>query len=163
MARTAFAYLRLFKPNGGTLRLPRAIAVLAELDEMVNAAQVSAGGHGGARRAATPAMWAAGMEQMLNSRADLDLPLGDHGHLRTLVYALAGMPTAHAERIGEQGDDVGHKRAVTGTGVSPPQPPEEPLKRDLTWLQQQFEYGAITEQERDERQAAARAKYARAS
>ncbi|HEY4294535.1 hypothetical protein [Luteibacter sp.] len=161
VARAALAYLRLFKPAKTTLRLTKAAAVLAELEELVNAAQVCADERSGMRRAATPAMWAAGMEQMLNNRADLNLPLGNHNYLRKVVYALADQPAAHAERKGEVERRAGHHRVGTGTGISPPQPPEDPLKRDLAWLEKQYEYGAISKEERDERQSAARAKYAR--
>lgn len=101
LGRALVEYLALFTPPKQKLRLSRAVKLVAALDALVREGSVCRDERGGARRAAGPAQWAAGMEQMLEQRAKLTLPLGNHHYLRSVVYSIADQADAAAERARE--------------------------------------------------------------
>lgn len=158
LGRAALQYLHLFKPPKTTLRLSRAVKLLAELADLVDPGTVCRDERSGMRRPATPATWAAGIEQMLAQRDRLTLPLSQHNYLRQVVYAIADQADAAAER---QREETLRRRQASpaGTGVSPPQPPENKLVNELRWLRQQLDYEQIDQDEYDRAAAEAKARY----
>jgi len=158
LGRTALQYLHLFKPRKTSLRLARAVRLVAELAELADAGTVCRDERSGVRRPATPALWAAGIEQLLAQRDRLELPLANHHYLRAVVYGLADKADAAAERQREETLRQGRHRS-SGTGVSPPQPPEDRLQNTLRYIAQLHSYGQITDAERDQKIADAKAKY----
>lgn len=158
LGRTTLQYLHLFKPAKTALRLSRAFKVVAELADLVDAGSVCRDERSGDRRPTNPALWAAGIEQMLVQRDRLELPLTNHNYLRKVVWGLADQADAAAERQRDVDLRQG-RRTGSGSGVSPPQPPEDPLVRDLRYIDQCFGYGQFDEAERDRRKAEARAKH----
>lgn len=98
VARAAMAYLRLFKPPKTALRLTRAIKLLQELVALIADGSVCRDERSRVRRPASPLVWVAGIEQMLQQADRLTLPLASHGYLREVVYGLADKADAIAER-----------------------------------------------------------------
>ena len=157
LGRATLQYLHLFKPAKTSLRISRAIKVVAELADLADAGTVCRDERAGVRRPASPALWAAGIEQMLAQRERLELPLANHNYLRTIVYSLADAADAVTERQRES--DQRNGRRSTGTGISPPQPAEDRLINELRYQRQLLDYGQIDQAEYDRRATAARSHY----
>jgi len=118
VARAALAYLRLFKPAKAALRTSRAIKLLQDLGERIASGAVSRDERAGVRRRTTPAMWAAGIDQMLQQQGSLELPLSNHNYLRKVVYAIADAADLDAERRREAGLRRGRREPDPATGDS---------------------------------------------
>lgn len=151
LGRAVIGYLRLFKPKTA-LRTARAIKIVEELLALVNAGTVCRDERGGLRRPASPAIWAAGIEQMLAAPGKLTLPLANHHYLRAIVYGLADQADAAAERQREAQVRVGNRPPA------PSAPRETPLQAQLAYLASQLRLGAITQAEHDAQADAARIK-----
>lgn len=109
LGRAVLSYLRLFKPHSQALRLGRATKIVGELVDLVNAGTVCRDERGDVRRAATPSMWAAGIEQMLASPPS-GLPLSNHHYLRAVVFGIADSSEAKAEAKVEEQRRAGQHR-----------------------------------------------------
>lgn len=157
IGRVIGPYLRLFATGKRGVQLRRAVALIDDLVMLVEAGSVCSDERVGVRRPATPAMWAAGIEQMLASPPSG--ALGNHNYLRKVVFGLADSADASAERQREASARAGNRRA----GPSDSAAAESPLQTHLAWLRQQIEYGAITREQHDEQAAAARIKFGGAS
>jgi hypothetical protein len=157
LGRAAIDYLSLFTPAKQKLRLARAVKILTTLDALVREGSVCRDERQGVRRPATVLHWVAGIEQMLEQRARLTLPLLNHNYLRSVVFGIADQAAAGEEQQREQNARAGRARA--GTGVSPPVPPEDPMTRDLRYLDQMHNYGQLSDEEWDEKRAEILAKY----
>ncbi len=155
LGRATLSYLRLFKPAKTALQMAKAVRIVQELDALVRVGTVCTDERSGIRRPATPAVWAAGIDQMLHNRGSLTLPLDGHNYLRKVVFGLADAADAKAEQAREADARAG--RHLT-TGVSPKGEPEDKLRNQLAWLRSQLEYGQINQAEHDLQVAAARAK-----
>ena len=102
LGRAVLSYLRLFKPHSQALRLGRAVKIVSELMALVESGTVCRDERTDVRRAATPSMWAAGIDQMLASPPS-GLPLANHHYLRAVVFGIADSSEAKAEaRVEEQ-------------------------------------------------------------
>jgi hypothetical protein len=156
LGRATLAYLRLFKPPKATLRTSRAVKLVQALWELVCAGSVCKDERSGLLRPASQALWADGIDQMLQASAALSLPLENHDHLRAVVYGLADAADAKRERAREVDARAVRQRPV---GVSPAGPPEDRLQNELAWLRQQVGYGAMDEAEYERRAAEAREKF----
>jgi len=141
--RAVLAYLRLFKPPKTGLRAARAVKLAREVATLVTAGTVCKDERSGIRRPATPAMWAAGIEQMLAQRDRMSLPLESHGYLRAVVYGIADSADAVAERAAEE-------RVRSGRHLAGDEKPaarsasEGKLSNQLAWIEQQLGYGTMT-------------------
>jgi hypothetical protein len=140
LARAVLSYLRLFKPVKTALRTVRAIKLLQELLGLIRTGTVCRDERGGIQRPATPAMWIAGIEQMLQQIGGLDLPLGSHGYLRKVVYGLADAADAVAER---RRHDEARKRPRTGNDEAASSPIS--LDGKLATLKLRRELGKISQ------------------
>ena len=156
LGRATIGYLRLFKPAKTALRTARAVKIVAELDALVRVGNVCRDERGGLRRPATPATWAAGIEQILVAPPS-GLPLTNHHYLRAIVYGLADQADAVAERARETVVRSGAHRA----GPSPVVPREDPLKAELAYLKQMFDHDAYSKAEYDKKCAAAHVRHAK--
>lgn len=154
LGRAVLEYLGLFSPTKQKLRLSKAVKLVAELDELVKAGTVCRDERMGVWRTCTAAQWVAGIEQMLEKRATLTLPLSNHNYLRAIVFGIADQADANAENRREANARVGHSKS-RGTGISPPQPREDPLTNELKYLDQLRAYDQISDAEYDIRRAAA--------
>jgi len=155
LGRAVLGYLRLFRPAKTALRTVRAIKIVEELLVLVRTGTVCRDERGGVRRPATPAVWAAGIEQLLASPGKLTLPLSNHHYLRAVVYGLADQADAVAERQREATLRVGNRRAGPSDNVAA----ESLLQAELAWLRQQREFGVMSDAEYSARVAEARAKH----
>lgn len=155
LGRAVVEYLALFSPGKQKLRLARAVKLVAALDALVREGTVCRDERAGVRRPATPAQWAAGIEQMLEQRGKLTLPLANHHYLRAIVYGIADQAGAAAEQARELAAKSG-RRAV---GPSPPTVTRDPLTEQLAYLDQMRAYGRLTEVEWDAERAKAFERY----
>jgi len=151
LGRAVLGYLRLFKPQRSALRTTRAIRIVEDLLALVRTGSVCRDERGGLRRQASPALWAAGIEQMLALPGKLTLPLANHHYLRAIVYGLADAAGAAGERAKEADLRAGKRRAGPSDNVMA----ETPLQAELAWLRQRRELGAISAAEYEEQAAAA--------
>ncbi|MDH1211096.1 hypothetical protein N5C38_08515 [Pseudomonas chengduensis] len=92
LGRAVLNYLRLFSPAKRGLRMTRAIKLLEELLDLVNAGTVQKDARTNDSKPAPPRIWTAGIEQMLIARDRLTLPLENHNYLRAVVYGIASDP-----------------------------------------------------------------------
>lgn len=90
MAKAVLSYLRLFSPPKRGLKMLKAIRLVEDLKHMVNEGSVTRDARTNDRRQAPPALWVAGIEQMIAQRQKLTLPLETHLYLRAVVYGIAG-------------------------------------------------------------------------
>lgn len=146
LGRATISYLRLFKPAKTALRTARAVKIVAELDALVRNGSVCRDERGGMRRPTTPALWAAGIEQILSSPPH-GLPLANHHYLRAIVFGLADQADAVAERARETVVRSGTHRV----GPSPVVPREDPLKAELAHLKQLYDHACYNKAEYDQK------------
>lgn len=154
LGRAALQYLHLFKPAKTSLRLARAVRLLAELADLADAGTVCRDERAGVRRPATAELWAAGIEQMLMQRDRLVLPLANHNYLRQIVFGMADAADAAAERAREQALREGRRPAGPAPVVQ-----EDALTNELRYLASQLEYGALDRVEYARRVADAKRRY----
>ena len=149
LGRAVLSYLRLFKPPKNALRLARGVKIVKLLVDLVDAGTVCRDDRGGIRRPATPAMWAAGIDQMLDGKHKLELPLANHNYLRAIVFGLADQAEADAEQKKEMGLRLGRRRPPPATSLNP-------VRERIAYLRQQLEYGQIDQAQFDAQVRAAR-------
>lgn len=87
-------YLGLFRPAQRALAWDRAAKLLQELLEPIQAAQVR---RNGCDWAAPLELWRQGLEQVLEARERLTLPLKGHGYLFEVVAGMASKSKGAAE------------------------------------------------------------------
>ena len=97
LGRAILGYLRLFSPAKRGLRTTRAIKLVEELMVAVNAGSVTRDARTADSKPASPAMWTAGIDQMLAQRERLTLPLDNHHYLRAVVFGIASDPVQVAK------------------------------------------------------------------
>lgn len=151
LGRAAISYLRLFKPPKTALRTTRAIKLLEQLMALVSTGTVCRDERTSARRQATQAMWAEGIEQMLTARDKLTLPLTNHHYLRAIVYTVADQADAGDEKQREE-----QLRTRSTRAEQPAPKAESPLQNQIAWLRQQLEYKLIDKDEFEQQATAAR-------
>lgn len=156
LGRATLSYLRLFKPAKTALRTARAVKIVAELDALVRPGSVCRDERGGLRRPASPATWAAGIEQILAAPPH-GLPLANHNYLRAIVFGLADAADAAAERQKEAALRVGKHRSGLSANGAPSR--EDPLTNELAWLRQQHAYGQLTAAELETKMRQARERH----
>ncbi|HET8898420.1 MAG TPA: hypothetical protein VFN09_06605 [Rhodanobacteraceae bacterium] len=148
LGRAVLSYLRLFKPKTA-LRTSRAIKIVEDLMALVAPGTVCRDERSPMRRPATPAMWAAGIEQMLAMPGKLALPLANHHYLRAIVFGLADQADAEVERQREE-------RARNGAHRPTLAPVEDRLANELAFLRQMHEYGQLSDDQYAARVGAAK-------
>lgn len=117
LGRAVVEYLALFTPAKQKLRLAKAVKLVAALDALVREGSVCRDERGGVRRPATPSHWVAGIEQMLEQRARLTLPLLNHHYLRSVVFGIADQADAAAERRREADKRAGRHLDVSANAA----------------------------------------------
>lgn len=147
-------YLRLFGAGKRGLQLRRAVKLIDDLVALVEAGDVCRDERVGVRRPATPAMWAAGIEQML--AAPLSGGLENHNYLRKVVFGLADNADAQAERQREQNAREGRRVSRSETAIA-----HDPIATAQSWVKQQMEFAGMTQVEADAYMAKVREKHGR--
>ena len=92
-------YLGLFRPMKRGLTWDRVLKISGEIVEMINQGAVE---QRGKRFPATPDMFAAAMQQMLDTRERLDLPMSSHGYLIKIVAGESPREAARTESAQEE-------------------------------------------------------------
>jgi len=110
-------YLVLFKPRSGrAMTAAKAQRVLTELKTIVETGFVKVKGRVG--RPCPPAIWALAMEQMVERRDQLDLPLENHNYLRKVAWGLADKADYQKEKKRIKAEQSG--------GITRPQEESDP-------------------------------------
>ena len=96
-----FHYLALFKPTTGrAIQAKKASRLMAEINEMVTAGHIQVDRK--VARPCPPRLWAQAMEQMIERRDRLSLPMPNHNYLKSIAWDLADQADAQAERTRSQ-------------------------------------------------------------
>ncbi len=83
----------MFTPAKRDLKITKAIKVVEDLIALVNAGTVTRDARTNETKKATSQMWVAAIEQMLEQRDKLTLPLANHNYLRAIVWSIANDPS----------------------------------------------------------------------
>ena len=116
VARLMPGYLHLFKPRTQGLRWSRMVRLVEDLLPEIRAAEVCRHGR---TWAAPQALWVAAIEQVIERREQLTLPLSGHGYLREVLAGLAGKAQGQAEQRREEQARYRHHRDQTAQGAEP--------------------------------------------
>ncbi len=101
LPKAALGYLGLFRPGERGLSWTKAQRIVGELSALVGAGYVSFKGK--VDRTCGPAVWARAMEQMVEQRDRLTLPMKNHNYLRTVVWELADEVDRRQEAAARKG------------------------------------------------------------
>lgn len=145
LGRAVLNYLRLFSPARRGLRMTKAIRLVEELLDLVNAGQVQRDARTNDSKLAAPRLWVAGIEQMIAGRERLQLPLENHNYLRAVVYGIAADPTQAAQ--------LAPARPVTASSVATVQ---QVMQEAISRINADERLGLIDREEADRRRQAAR-------
>jgi hypothetical protein len=141
LARALFGYLRLHKPAKTALRTARALKLLREVLDLVEAGEVRRDHQ---VKPATATMWAAGMEHMAATRDKLRLPLSGHGYLAEVVAGLAEQALADAEKRAEEDRRRGPSRRASQPGAS------DPVADAQAYAHQMVRYGSMSAEQAEQ-------------
>ena len=92
LGKAILYYLRLFNPAKRGLKTAKAIKLVEDLIALVKAGTVTRDARTSETKQADSKMWVAGIEQMLEQRDKLTLPLNNHNYLRAIVWGIASDP-----------------------------------------------------------------------
>lgn len=87
LPKVVLNYLSLFRPGKSALSWKKALRLAGEIEELVARGYVSR--QGLPDRKCSARTWAKGMEQMIEQRAFLTLPMPNHNYLRKVAYDMA--------------------------------------------------------------------------
>jgi hypothetical protein len=87
-------YIGLFRPAKRSLSWSRVTKLLTELQTLIKAGEIERNGRAWV---APQSHWQAALEQMLNRRDKLSLPLANHGYLLEILAGMANKSEARAE------------------------------------------------------------------
>lgn len=90
-------YLSLFRPGKSALSPKKALRLASELSALVATGHIQV--QGKVARPCSPRIWAQGMEQMVERRGSLSLPLPNHNYLRQIVWQLADEADRQQEAV----------------------------------------------------------------
>lgn len=106
-----YRYLALFRPKSGCacsdskiIRLTREMVALVQTGYVAQQGKVD--------RPCPPALWAQGMERMMEQAATLSLPMKNHNYLRSIVWQLADQADARQEHAQRTAETDGSQRVI---------------------------------------------------
>ena len=88
-------YLQLFKPAKQAMRMDKFARLLNELVDMIHAGKIM---HNGAFYSAPQKYWELAINQMLDNRQQLKLPMKSHGYLISIIAGYAEKEEAKVEK-----------------------------------------------------------------
>lgn len=144
LGRAVLNYLRLFSPAKRGLRMTKAIRLVEELVDLVNAGEVQRDARTSDSKPAPARVWVAGIEQMVLGRERLQLPLENHNYLRAVVYGIAADPA----------QAVHHQAAPKARNAGPTA--QQLLQEVFGRIDADLRLGLIDEEEAERRRSAAR-------
>ncbi len=121
-------YLALFRPPNRSLTWERVARLLGELQGMIDAGRIQRHGR---PWAVTPAAWQVALDEMLERRHSLSLPLKSHGYLLEILAGQANQAEArHEERVETERrqprPDAGAGMQAVSARLSQAFPPPDP-------------------------------------
>lgn len=155
LGRAIIQYLSLHKPAKTALRMAKSAKVAEEVVALATAPEIRRNGLG---RPNAVRYWVGAIEQMVDNRAKLRLPLSGHGYLIEVAFGLSDKQDAARERQAEADARAG-KHLGGGSGNAVQTPKETPLERQLNWIARMVELGQFTDAKAEEERAKARAKF----
>ena len=87
LPKTCLGYLSLFRPGKSALGWKKALRLALEIEQLVKSGYVTVQGR--VDKNCTPGIWAQAMEQMLDQRNGLSLPMANHRYLQKVAHDLA--------------------------------------------------------------------------
>lgn len=111
LPKTTLGYLSLFRPGTRALSWKKALRIVQEIDALTTKGFVSLQGRVDRNCSAT--IWSRAMEQMIEQRAGLSLPMPNHNYLRKVAYDLA-------DQADYKGEKKQHATASTRTRTPVP-------------------------------------------
>jgi hypothetical protein len=96
LPKAVLAYISLFRPGKTGLTWKKALRLSQEINALTACGYVSAPGK--VDRPCPARIWAQAMEQMVEKRGALSLPLKNHNYLRQVAWQLADQEDAKAEQ-----------------------------------------------------------------
>lgn len=96
LPKVALGYLSLFRPGKTGLGWKKALRLSEEIAKFTACGYVSV--QGKVDRNCSPRIWAQAMEQMVERRGTLNLPLKNHNYLRQIAWQLADQEDARVEQ-----------------------------------------------------------------
>ncbi len=99
LGKVLILYVGLFRPAQRNLSMDRVANLLNELLPMIEAAKIE---RNGKYFAAPLDYWAQALNEMINKRESLTLPLKSHGYLLTIIAGYADKQEAKVEQQTEQ-------------------------------------------------------------
>lgn len=99
LGKVLIQYVGLFRPAQRNLSMDRVANLLNELLPMIEAAKIE---RNGKHLAAPLDYWAQALNEMINKRESLTLPLKSHGYLLTIIAGYADKQEAKTEKTTEQ-------------------------------------------------------------
>ncbi len=94
--KVALGYLSLFRPGKRSLSWKKAFRLAIEVDSLVSAGYVHVAGR--VDRDCNPYIWARAMEQMIEQRSFLTLPMANHKYLEKVAWDMANQADANNEK-----------------------------------------------------------------
>lgn len=89
-------YLSLFRPGKQSLTWKKALRLASEIQQLTSTGYVSIQGQ--IDRNCPPRTWAQAMEQMVEQRSRLNLPMPNHNYLKKVAHDLAAAADYQAEK-----------------------------------------------------------------
>ena len=115
LPKVALGYLSLFRPGAQALSWKKALRLAGEIEQLVSPGYVKV--HGKVDRNCPPAIWARAMEQMIEQRSGLELPLKNHRYLCKVAWGMADQADYQAEK--KQTTTAQNTRVRQGNGADP--------------------------------------------
>lgn len=101
VAPLVYHYLALFKTDAGrAMQIRKAVRLVTELKTMVAAGHVQVDRR--VARPCAPRLWALAVEQMIERRDRLTLPMPNHNYLKSIAWDLADKADGKREYTGQQ-------------------------------------------------------------
>lgn len=92
LGKAILSYLRLFSSTKRGLKLTKAIKLVDDLLTLVKTGTVMRDARTNEAKKATIEIWVAAIEQMIEQRDKLTLPLSNHNYLRAVTWNIASDP-----------------------------------------------------------------------
>jgi hypothetical protein len=96
VVKSCLGYLSLFRPGTRALSWKKAFRLATEIKELTEKGFISLQGR--VDRTCSPGIWARAMEQMVEQRASLSLPMPNHNYLKKVAYDLADQADGQTEK-----------------------------------------------------------------
>lgn len=130
-----FHYLGLFRPTSGrALSAKKAARLFSEIKTMVGTGYVQIDKK--AARPCPPRIWALAMEQMVERRDRLNLPMPNHKYLESIAYDLADQADSQAERQRHAAPVIRRNQEHTAPAAVAPVPISNPLYQWIDGLRE---------------------------